>query len=194
VLVSGIGADPDSKSAYIHARGRGEEVVRQAFPNATIVRPSAMFGPGDALFGTLAEIARRLPVMPLIGGGRTRVQPVFVENVAEAIARVIASDAAAAQIYELAGPKVYTMRELTEFVLVTVDRRRLLLTIPFRLAMAQARLFELLPNPPLTAGQVELLEEDNVASAKRPGLRELGIEPASIEEIVPSYIGQARSS
>ena len=111
VLVSGIGADPHSRSPYIRARGRGEFVVRQAFPSATIVRPSAMFGPGDALFGTLADIVRLLPVVPLIGGGRTRLQPVYVEDVAEAIVRMLADRGTAGQTYELAGPGVYTLRD-----------------------------------------------------------------------------------
>jgi NADH dehydrogenase len=100
VLVSGIGADPQSKSPYIRARGRGELVVRQAFPGATIVRPSAMFGPGDALFGTLADIARLLPVVPLIGGGRARLQPVYVEDVAEGIVRMLADRESAGRTYE----------------------------------------------------------------------------------------------
>ena len=108
VLVSGIGADPESGSPYIRARGRGELVVQQAFPGATIVRPGAMFGPGDALFGTLADLARLLPVLPLIGGGRTRLQPVYVEDVAEAIARMLADPGTAGRTYELAGPGVYT--------------------------------------------------------------------------------------
>jgi uncharacterized protein YbjT (DUF2867 family) len=110
VLVSGIGADPTSASPYIRARGRGEELVRQAFPGATIVRPSAMFGPGDALFGTLADIARLSPVLPLIGSGRTRLQPVYVEDVAEAIARIVFDPGTAGRIYEAAGPGVYTLR------------------------------------------------------------------------------------
>ena len=112
VLVSGIGADPDSRSPYIRARGRGEQVVRQEFPGATIVRPGAMFGPGDALFGTLADLARLLPVLPLIGGGHTRLQPVFVEDVAEAIASILTDPGTVGRTYELAGPGVYTLREL----------------------------------------------------------------------------------
>ena len=108
VQVSGIGADPESRSPYIRARGRGEVLVQQAFPAVTIVRPSAMFGPGDALFGTLAQLARLLPVLPLIGGGRTRLQPVYAEDVAEAIVRVLADPATAGRTYELAGPTLYT--------------------------------------------------------------------------------------
>ena len=190
VLVSGIGADPESGSAYIRSRGRGERVVQEAFPGATIVRPSAMFGPGDSLFGTLAHLARLLPVIPIIGG-HTRLQPVYVEDVAEAIAHMLADIGTAGRVYELAGPDVYTMRELTEIVLRITSRQRLLAPVPFAVAEIQARLFELLPNPPLTTGQVELLKVDNVASASLPGLRELNIKPKAVEEIVPTYLRPA---
>jgi NADH dehydrogenase len=193
VLVSGIGADPQSRSPYIRARGRGELVVRQAFPSATIVRPSAMFGPGDALFGTLAEIVRLLPVVPLIGGGRTRLQPVYVEDVAEAIARMLADPASAGRTYELAGPGVYTLRDLVSFALRILGKRRLLLPVPLSVAAIQARLFELLPNPPLTSGQVDLLRTDNLANETLPGFRDLDIRPQALEDIVPTYIGQPRT-
>jgi uncharacterized protein YbjT (DUF2867 family) len=191
VLVSGIGADPESVSAYIRSRGRGERVVQEAFPGATIVRPSAMFGPGDALFGTLAHLARLLPVLPLIGGGRTRLQPVFVEDVAEAITRILADPATAGRTYELAGPEVYTMRELVMIVLRIIGRRRTLVSVPFAVAQLQARLFGLLPNPLLTTGQVDLLKVDNVAGGTLPGLRELNIMPRAVEEIVPTYLRPA---
>ena len=135
VLVSGIGADPNSGSPYIRARGRGELMVRQAFPEATIVRPGAMFGPGDALFGTLAELARWLPALPLIGGGATRLQPVFVEDVAEAVANILTDPGTAGQTYELAGPGVYTLRELVSMTLRLMGKRRLLLSIPFAVAV-----------------------------------------------------------
>jgi len=188
VLVSGIGADPQSPSPYIRARGRGELVVRQPFPGATIVRPSAMFGPGDALFGTLADIVRTLPVVPLIGGGRTRLQPVYVEDVAEAIVRLLADPETAGRTYELAGPGVYTLRELVSFALRILDKRRLLVPVPFTVAAIQARLFEFLPNPPLTTGQVDLLRLDNLASGALPGFRDLNLRPKALEEIVPTYL------
>jgi len=192
VLVSGIGADPESSSPYIRARGRGERAVQQVIPGATIVRPSAMFGPGDALFGTLDHLARLLPVLPLIGGGRTRLQPVYVEDVAEAIARILADPETAGRTYELAGPTVYTLRELFVIALRIIGKRRLLVSVPFAAAEVQARLFELLPNPPLTSGQVDLLKADNVASGTLPGLRELNILPKGIEVIVPTYLGRSR--
>ena len=188
VLVSGIGADADLGSSYIRARGRGEQVVRQEFPGATIVRPGAMFGPGDALFSTFANLARWLPVLPLIGGG-TRLQPVFVEDVAEAITSILADPGTVGRTYELAGPGVYTLRELVRMTLHFMRKRRLLIPVPFAVAEIQARLFELLPNPPLTTGQVDLLKADNVASGALPGLRELNIQPKTVEEVVPTYIG-----
>ena len=190
VLVSGISADPESASPYIRARGRGERAVRQAFPGATIVRPSAMFGPGDALFGTLAQLARVLPVLPLIGDGHTRLQPVYVEDVAEAIARILADPATAGRTYELAGPTVYTLREIFEIALRIMGHRRLLVPVPFAVAQVQARLFELLPNPPLTTGQIDLLKVDNVASGTLPGLSELDMAPKTVEDIVPTYLGR----
>jgi uncharacterized protein YbjT (DUF2867 family) len=189
VLVSGIGADADSGSPYIRARGRGEQVVQQTFPEATIVRPGAMFGPGDALFGTLAELARLLPILPLIGGGHTRLQPVFVEDVGEAIASILTNPETVGRTYEFAGPGVYTLRELVSVTLHLMGKRRLLIPVPFAVAEIQARLFELLPNPPLTTGQVDLLKADNVASGTLPGLQELKIQPKIVEEVVPTYIG-----
>ena len=188
VLVSGIGADPESGSAYIRSRGRGERAVQEAFPSATIVRPSAMFGPGDALFVTLARLARLLPVLPLIGGGHTRLQPVYVDDVAEAITHMLVDPGSAGRTYELAGPDVYTMRELSELVLRITGRRRLLAPVPFAVAEVQARLFELLPNPPLTTGQLDLLKADNVASGVLPGFRELNLQPRTVEEVVPTYL------
>jgi uncharacterized protein YbjT (DUF2867 family) len=192
VLVSGIGADPSSSSPYIRARGRGELMVRQAFPGATIVRPGAMFGPGDALFGTIADVARLLPALPLIGG-TTRLQPVFVEDVAEAIANILFDPGIVGRTYELAGPRVYTLRELVELTLRFMGKWRLIVAVPFAVAEIQARLLELLPNPMLTTGQVDLLRADNVASGALPGLRALNIEPRTVEEVVPTYIGPRAS-
>ena len=150
-------------------------MVRQVFPGTTIVRPGAMFGPGDALFSTLAELARFLPVLPLIGGGHTRLQPVFVEDVAEAIASLLSDPGTVGLTYELAGPGVYTLRELVSMTLRLMRKRRLLIPVPFAVAKIQARMFELLPSPPLSTGQVDLLKEDNVASGSLPGFQELKI-------------------
>jgi uncharacterized protein YbjT (DUF2867 family) len=193
VLVSGIGADPQSRSPYIRARGLGERVVQREFPGATIVRPGAMFGPGDALFGTLADLAPLLPMLPLIGAGHTRLQPVYVEDVAEAIARLLADPVTAGRTYETAGPHVYTLRELVELTLRLIGRRRWLVPVPFAIAEVVARLFEFLPSPPLTKGQVDLLKVDTVASGNLPGLQDLDIRPKAVEEIVPAYIRRRAS-
>jgi NADH dehydrogenase len=150
-----------------------------------------MFGPGDALFGTLADLARLLPVLPLIGDGHTRLQPVYVEDVAEAVARILADPGTAGRTYELAGPTVYTLRELFSIALRIMGRRRLIVPVPFAVAQVQARLFEMLPNPPLTTGQVDLLKADNVASGTLPGLRELDILSKAVEEVVPTYLGRS---
>ena len=152
-----------------------------------------MFGPGDALFGTLANLARLLPVLPLIGGGRTRLQPVYVEDVAEAVARILADPGTVGRTYELAGPEVYTLRDLVRFTLRVIGKRRLLIPVPFAVAKIQARLFELLPSPPLTTGQVDLLKADSVASGALPGFGELNILPKTVEEVVPTYIGRSRA-
>ena len=164
-------------------------MVQETLPEATIVRPGAMFGPGDALFGTLADFIRLLPILPLIGGGRTRLQPVFVEDVAEAIAKILADTGTVGRTYELAGPGVYTLLELVRMTLHIMGKHRLLIPVPFVMAEIQARLFELLPNPPLTTGQVDLLKADNVASGTLPGLHELKIKPKTVEEVIPTYIG-----
>jgi NADH dehydrogenase len=194
VLVSGIGANPESASPYIRSRGRGELIVQQEFPGATIVRPGAMFGPGDALFGTLADIARLFPVVPLIGGGRTRLQPVYVEDVAEAIVRILADRGTAGRTCELAGPGVYTLRELVSFVQRLIGRPPLVVPVPFAVAEVLAQLFDLLPNPPLTTSQLDLLKADNVASGALPGFGELDIQPKAVEDIVPTYVGPVRAA
>lgn len=167
----------------------------QAFPGTTIVRPSAMFGPGDAIVGAIAGLTRMLPVLPLIGTGHTRLQPVYVMDVAEAISRLLADPQTSGRTYELGGPSVYTLRELYTLALHLIGARRALVPVPFALAGLAARVLEWLPSPPLTRGQVDLLRADNVASGALPGLRELGIEPKALAQIAPSYLhGAPRSA
>lgn len=190
VLISGIGADPQSPSPYIRARGRGEQRVKAAFPRATIVRPSAMFGPGDALFAGVADLARFLPLLPLIGGGGSRLQPTYVEDTAEAVTRILVDPGTAARTYELAGPRVCTLRDSMALALAASGRRRLFVPIPFPLAEVAARLLEATPWPLLTTAQVDLLRHDNVASGDYPGFADLGIIPASVEKVVPTYLAR----
>ena len=192
VHISAIGADPRSTSAYARTKAAGEEAVRDAFPTATILRPSVVFGPEDQFFNRLATLAMISPVVPLIGGGETRFQPVYVGDVADAVVRCIDDSTTAGRTYELGGPKVYSLRALTELLLAEIHRRRYLLDLPFGLASLQARLMSLLPNPPLTPDQVEMLKRDNIVSSGALTLATLGITPTPVEAILPTYLDRFR--
>jgi uncharacterized protein YbjT (DUF2867 family) len=188
VQMSAIGADPASPSLYGRTKAQGEANVRAAFPQAVIVRPSIVFGPEDGFFNRFARMAQIMPVLPLVGGGHTRFQPVHVGDVASAIVTALGDGSHAGRTFELGGPTVYTFRELMELILKMVGRRRLLVTLPFGAASLQARLLQLLPEPPLTPDQVELLKRDNVVAEGALGLAELGIQPTPLETVVPAYI------
>jgi NADH dehydrogenase len=190
--ISAIGADPASPAAYGRTKAAGEQAVLAAFPDATIFRPSIVFGPEDSFFNRFAEMARLLPVLPLVGGGRTRFQPVYVGDVADAAMAALESAAARGRTYELGGPRIYSFRELMEILLKEIQRRRLLLPLPFALASLQAAFMELLPVPPLTRDQVRLLKRDNVVSPGMPGLKDLGVEPTALELIIPTYLARYR--
>jgi NADH dehydrogenase len=198
VHISAIGADENSSSLYARSKARGEKLVLAANPSATILRPSIVFGPEDDFFNRFGSLARFAPALPLIGGGRTRMQPVFAGDVAAAVAAALAGRTAAGTIYELGGPDVKSFKELMEFVLATVERKRLLIPIPFGLAKLKALFLQMLPKPLLTPDQVELLRRDNVVSEE--AMREnrtlagLGIEPVAIASIVPSYLWRFRKT
>jgi uncharacterized protein YbjT (DUF2867 family) len=192
IHISAIGADTRSSSAYARTKAAGEAAVRDAFPTATILRPSVVFGPEDRFFNRLGSIAAVSPVIPLIGGGETRLQPVYVGDVADAIVRVIDDPATAGRTYELGGPTVYSLRALTELLLDELHRKRLLIDLPFGLAALQARLMALLPNPPLTVDQVELLRRDNIVSPGALSLEALAIRPTAVEAILPTYLDRFR--
>lgn len=194
VQISAIGADPASASAYARSKADGERRVLEAFAEATVLRPSIVIGPEDGFFNRFAALARISPVLPLIGGGRTRFQPVYVGDVAQAVVAALEREDCPGQIYELGGPQTYTFAELMRYMLKVVGRRRLLLSVPFGLAEVLARLLELLPEPPLTRDQVELLKVDNVVSPGMPGLQALGITPTPIELIVPQYLARYRAA
>jgi uncharacterized protein YbjT (DUF2867 family) len=198
VHVSAIGADEHSTSGYARAKAEGEKAVLAARPDATIMRPSIMFGPEDDFFNKFAAMARMLPALPLVGGGATKFQPVFVGDVAEAIARAVDGNAKFGTVYELGGAEVRTFKELIEFVLETTERRRFLIPIPFSLARLQATFLQFMPKPLLTPDQVELLKTDNIVSpaaeAEGRTLRGLGIEPTAMETIVPSYLWRFRKT
>lgn len=180
VHISGIGADTGATDAYIRARGEGEAAVRTAFPAATILRPSAMFDRDGALFAGLAGLLRA-PVVPLFGDGSVRLQPVFVEDVAEAAARMATGDGPA--LAELGGPHVYSYRQILERLAERRGLRRRFVPVPFAVWRAIAATAQVLPQPPLTPGMVALLERDNVASADVPGFAALGLSPRSAESL-----------
>lgn len=195
VQVSAIGADPNGPSKYARTKAEGEAAVRQVFPDAAIVRPSVVFGNGDSFFNKFASMAQFSPVLPLIGGGLTRFQPVFVGDVGRALARIVADEGSAGRTFELAGPGIFTFRELMEKMLAETGQRRLLLPVPWPAARALGRLADLaaaLIPPPVTADQVESLRVDNVASGECPGLAELGITPTTLEAVLPTYLYRYR--
>lgn len=198
VHVSAIGANENSASAYARSKAKAEQLVLAAQPSAVIMRPSIMFGPEDDFFNRFAALARLSPALPLIGGGLTRFQPVFVGDVATAIADAADGNVRPGTIYELGGPDVRTFKELMQFVLATIERKRLLIPIPFFVARMQAMFLQYLPKPLLTPDQVELLRTDNVvsesATAEKRTLQGLGIEPEPIEAIVPSYLWRFRKT
>ncbi|MGH7048030.1 MAG: complex I NDUFA9 subunit family protein [Stellaceae bacterium] len=192
VHLSAIGAEARSSSLYARTKAAGETAVRDAFPTVTILRPSVVFGPEDQFFNRLAGMATIAPALPLIGGGHTRLQPVYVGDVAEAALRCLDDPSTAGRTYELGGPRVYSFRELVELLLGEIRRKRLLIDLPFGLAALQARLMSLLPNPPLTPDQVELLKRDNIVSPGALGLAALGITPTAVEAILPTYLDRFR--
>ncbi len=192
VQVSAIGASNRSPALYARTKAAGEAAVGKAFPGATIVRPSIVFGPEDDFFNRFAALARLAPALPLYGGGRTRFQLVYVGDVAAAIMRILEDTQTAGKTYALGGPHVYTFREVLEIVLRETGRARLLVPLPFWVANLQARAFELLPKPLLTRDQVKMLARDNVVGRKALGLADLGITPTAVEAVVPAYLVRHR--
>lgn len=198
VHVSALGLHRDSVSRYAQSKIKGEEAAREAFADTIIVRPSVIFGPDDDFFNKFAALARLSPVLPLIGGGGTKFQPVFVGDVAEVLARGVEGALKPGATYELGGQEVMSLRQIFEFVLKTTNRNRLLVPVPFAVANIQAVFTGLLPKPPLTRDQVSLLRHDNIispeAEAEGRTLEGLGIQPATVEAVVPGYLWRFRKS
>jgi NADH dehydrogenase len=199
VHVSAIGADDNSPSGYARSKAAGEKAVLSAIPSATILRPSVVFGPEDQFTNRFAALARMSPVLPLIGGGVTKMQPVYVGDVATAVADAVEGKTKAGATYELGGPEVLTMREIIEIILGVTERQRMLVSLPFGLAKLQALFLQFAPGPlTLTPDQVLLLRSDNVVSdaAKAAGLtlEGLGIAPDSLEAIAPQYLWRFRAA
>jgi NADH dehydrogenase len=194
--ISALGADAASPSAYARTKAAGEAAVRAAFPAAVVLRPSVVFGPGDSFFNRFAAMATIAPALPLIGGGHTRFQPVFVGDVGAAAAAALADPAAAGRDFELGGPAVYSFAELMRLMLREIGRGRLLVPLPFALAgligfMGDVAGFVSLPAP-LTLDQVRLLRRDNVVAPGAAGLAELGVAPTAVEPIIPTYLYRYR--
>ncbi|HKT16426.1 MAG TPA: complex I NDUFA9 subunit family protein [Stellaceae bacterium] len=192
VHISALAAEREGPSAYARSKAAGEEAVRAAFPDAVILRPSLVFGPEDAFFNRFAAMARYVPALPLVGGGHTKFQPVYVGDVAAAIAAALDRDDTAGRTFELAGQAVFELRQLFALMLHTIRRKRLLISVPFGLAGVMAAFLERLPNPLLTRDQVRMLRRDSVATPGAPGLGELGITAAALELILPSYLDRYR--
>lgn len=207
VHVSAIGADPEGEALYARSKGRAEALVREAMPSAVIFRPSVVFGPEDDFFNRFAAMARLSPALPLIGGGETKFQPVYVGDVAEAVAVALGGEAGAGEPYELGGPAVRSFRELMAYVCAVTGRPRLLVPIPFSMArfpaaateIASTLLLGAFPKTfAITRDQVKMLEVDNIVSAAAQSggrtLQGLGIEPHAMESVVPSYLYRFRKT
>jgi uncharacterized protein YbjT (DUF2867 family) len=193
IHISGIGADAASPSPYIRSRGEGEAAVQAAFPGAAIIRPAVMFARDDGFLTTILRLLRVLPAYPIFGDGRTRLQPVYADDVAAAITQLLRQSKKPSPIYEPAGPRVYSYEELLRTIARTAGLRPVLMRTPFALWDAVAGLAEILPRPPLTRNQVELMQIDTTASDNLPGFRELGISPRSLEEELEAMLKQSNT-
>lgn len=197
IHVSGIGSDAASPSLYIRKRGEGELAVRSVFSEATLVRPAVMFGEDDAFLTTILKLLRQYPIYPMFGRGLTRLQPAYVDDVADAITRALLRTETNALTYECAGPRIYTYEELLRTVAGAAGRKPTLIPVPFAAWHVAGWVSEMFPRPHITRNQVELMQLDNVASVAMPGLSELGISPHSLEQIIatmlPEIIGRTGS-
>ncbi|ANT49572.1 complex I NDUFA9 subunit family protein [Mesorhizobium amorphae] len=196
--ISALGADLNAQSDYARTKALGEKAVLETIADAVIFRPSINFGPEDAFFNRFAGMARYSPVLPLLGGGLTKFQPVYVGDVAEAVARSVEGKVEGGRIYELGGPQVLTFKECMEELLTVIERKRILIPVPWWMANMQASILGLLPNPMLTKDQVLQLREHNVvsdaAARENRTLAGLGIQPQSIGTILPSYLWRFRAA
>ncbi len=189
IQMSALGADPESKAEYARTKAGGEAAVREILPAASIVRPSVIFGPEDEFLNRFARMARILPVLPVFD---TSFQPVYVGDVAEAMVRILDNDATQGKTYELGGPRVVTFEEMMKLLLETIGRKRLLVPMPFAVAQVQASVLQLLPVPPLTRDQVELLKTPNVVSERALTLKDLDVVPTAMDLVIPSYLYRYR--
>jgi uncharacterized protein YbjT (DUF2867 family) len=207
VHISGIGADPNSASPYVASKGLGEKVTREVFPEAVVLRPSVVFGPEDGFFNRFGALACHFPALPLLGGGDTRLQPVYVGDIGQAVSAALSGAAKPGVVYELGGPNIMTLREAAQLTLNAIDRRRLLVGLPLgpsrwvaaSTQFASKATFGLFPKLlTTTRDQVDLLASDNVVSAEAEAegrvLRSLGVVPQAAEAIIPSYLARFRQT
>ncbi len=190
VHVSALGADAAAAAEYARSKAAGEAAVREAFPDAVILRPSIIIGPEDSFFNRFAPLARLVPALPLIGGGLTRFQPAYVGDVAEAAVAALDWQGG---VFELGGPKIYSFKQLMELLLAETGRKRLLAPVPFEFMKVKAAFLQFLPGAPITPDQVELLKSDSVVSEGAAGFAKLGIQPTDIETVIPAYLARFRS-
>jgi len=192
IQMSALGADANSSAKYARSKAAGEAAVEAAFPGATILRPSVIFGAEDNFFNLFASLARFTPALPLIGGGQTKFQPVYVGDVAAAIDHILADPNTVGQVFELGGPRQMSFEEVLRYITEQTGRKRFFFPWPFALTKIDAFFLQLMPKPLLTMDQVELLKSDNVIDGNAPGLDDLGIVPTPVESVVPGYLARYR--
>tara|TARA_B100000749_G_scaffold248319_1_gene212221 strand:+ start:278 stop:1219 length:942 start_codon:yes stop_codon:yes gene_type:complete len=192
IHISALGVKEKHTSKYMQSKLQGEKNIQETFKPAVILRPSVCFGSGDKFFTTFASIAQFSPILPLIGGGKTKFAPIYVGDVAKAIVKALELNNSESKIYELGGPENYSFKELMEILLKEIKKKRFLIPIPFSAAKFQSYFFQLMKNPPLTSDQVEMLKYNNIVTGKYPTLKDLGISGKTIQSILPKYIYRFR--
>lgn len=192
IHISALGVDKATTSAYARSKLDGEKAVMAAFPNATILRPSVVFGAEDKFLNLFARMAQLSPALPLIGGGKTKFQPVYVGDITEAVLAALTKPESKGKTYQLGGTRIYTFKEILQFILATIDKKRCLIPIPFPIAKLQGFAMQQLPMPMLTLDQVKLLQYDNVVEQGALGFKQLGIIPRGLEQIAPAYLARYR--
>jgi len=192
IHVSALGVKEKHFSNYMQSKLKGEKKIIDNFKQSIILRPSVVFGPEDNFFNTFASLAQFSPILPLVGGGKTKFAPIYVGDVAKAIAKVLEPDSSTSKIYELTGPEIYSFKELMEILLRIIKKKRFLITIPFGAAKFSSYFLQMIPKPLLTPDQVEMLKYNNIPSGDYPTLKDLGIIGKSIQSILPKYIYRFR--
>ena len=192
VHISALGINETVSSQYMQSKLKGEKNIINNFDRSAILRPSVIFGPEDRFFNQFASLAEFFPVLPLIGGGLTYFQPIYVEDIAKSIVVVSEKEEINNSIYELGGPQTFTFKELMKILLKQIKKKRFLVPIPFSFAKFQAKILQLLPKPPLTTDQVEMLKYDNIVTNNYPTIKDLKINPKTIESVLPNYIWRFR--